>query len=354
MNNLAIKEPYSAESFDFDGFSSLIKNRNSRFHLDLSNRNLVEVLEAYALRCKRINPNYKNDSVINFIKRFEEYTACEIMPIDITDEFYVYANDFLSLVPNEHGKTLKPTSILNYFDNIRACLNWASKHKCPISETYNIYKLDKYEKTKIALTVSQISQIYHFKFDTLDVRKKIRKLAEDMNIQNFSFTMLEKVKDQFVIECNIGQRYSDASHFDRTNFDEAGIVYRCTQQKTGAKAVVNIINNSIDKDITLEILKKYNYTSPCSNFDISTVNKYIHLLCRAIGDVFNKTVKTTNKIRGKLVEEVHKMWQLVTTHTARRTYITYWANNNNTNIILLQKCTGHKDARQINNYTIVN
>lgn len=95
-----------SNNYDFSRISTLVASRNARFHLDLSNATLVEVLEAKEAFSKKMNPRYKLSHVIGFIKRLEEEIGGAIMPIDITDEFYVEVTDFLLNVPGPNGKTL--------------------------------------------------------------------------------------------------------------------------------------------------------------------------------------------------------------------------------------------------------
>lgn len=342
----------SALSFDASHLSALVQNRNSRFHLDLSNSTLVEVLEAKEMFNKKRNPKYKLSAVIGFIRRLEDAIGASIMPIDVTDEFYVEVQSFLLSVPGPSGKVVKPSSIENYFSILQGALSWASKHRAPISETYNIWKVDKYERPKIALSPSMIAYIYSYDTASPLNRKRLRDEAKLMHIRNFSISRLDRIRDQFVIECQIGQRYSDASRFSRANFDESGTVFRTTQQKTGGKAVVNLAKYAIDKSIAFKLLKKYDYKAPAAGIDISNANHYLHLLCKCIGKEFDDVVPGENKINGKIVHEDYRVWQLITTHTARRTFITYWANSEKISVVKLQKCTGHKDVRQISRYTI--
>lgn len=181
----------------------------------------------------------------------------------------------------------------------------------------------------------------------------IENSRKSLGIEYCKLDTIQRVKDHFVLSCQIGQRYSDSSRFTKSNFDETGTIIKITQQKTGSKAVINIASNAIDKKIAFEILKKYDYCSPAAGLDVSNFNKYLHILCKSIGGEFNNDVTFENKINGSIVTETYKVWQLITSHTARRTFITYWASSNDMNIIKLQKCTGHKDVRQINRYTIL-
>ena len=66
---------------------------------------------------------------------------------------------------------------------------------------------------------------------------------------------LEKVRDMFVLSCNLGQRYSDMVRISPENFRNG--IFSIVQQKTGNKCYVPINSLSIDSRITFAIL---NYT----------------------------------------------------------------------------------------------
>lgn len=341
----------AARTFDSSKLSSLIKNRGSRFKLNLAGYTMSQVLVAYEQFKKKISPNYRNGNTQHQIKRLEEYLGLTIMPEDICDDFYIEAFNFLSTVPNAEGKIVKPSTIKTYFSNIAASLSWGSKHGAAIDPSYNVYKIASYEQPKVALTPCQIAHIYHFDLKNKENRKKLVKTMKEMKMYRYAFTLIERVRDMFVFDCNIGQRYSDVSVFDRTNFDETGTVFTCTQQKTGGKARVDLTNYAIDKDIAFEILRKYDYKSPAYKIGNDNVNKILHVLCKTIGGEFLKPVSSDNKISGRIVRETKQMWQLITSHVARRTFITYWCNRD-LSVVKIQKCSGHKDVKMISRYCI--
>lgn len=327
-------------------FERLLRTPAHELELDLSTYSMVRIMETFASYKRKSSPKFTNSPTIYNLRKIEQLYGLTIMPDQITDQFYIEFKQFLL---NE-GK--KPSTILNYFDNIRSALNWASKHRAPVSETYNVYKVENYEKTKIALTPSQIALIYYYEIDKH--HKDIHRALKDYPIRGFSFANMKKVQTQFVLDCNIGQRYSDAHRLDESCFDETKTVYKTIQQKTGSKARVDLMKNAIDTHIAMEILKNNNFAAPSARIRTSNFDKYLHLLCLVIGRDFLKTIKTENKINGELVTEYHQMWQLVTSHTARRTFITHHLNANTMSLPALQKCTGHRDLRQLNTYYVAN
>jgi integrase len=130
---------------------------------------------------------------------------------------------------------------------------------------------------------------------------------------------LEKVRDMFVLGCNLGQRYSDMVRISPNNFRNGQFII--TQQKTAAKCFVPINTLSIDSKITYAILEKYNYCAPYSG-DINNYNTYLHELLYNIGEEFNDMVYIDNKINGVITRESKHRYQLISSHTARRSFAT--------------------------------
>lgn len=340
----AVKTQSSLNTYS-NPFEALLKSGFNEIPLDLSNANLLTVLSAFESHKRKLSPKYTNSSLVYNIKILEEMYGCTIMPYHVSADFYVYFKNFLL----ERGK--KPSTIQNYFDTLRSALNFAGMHKAQLSETYKDYKVESYEKTKISLSLSQLAHIYYFQID--GNKSRIKEVLNTYPLRGFSFANLKKVKDQFVLEANCSQRYSDAHRINKDCFDESGLIYKTIQQKTGSHARIDFSKHSLDKDIAIEILKKYDYTSPTANMNISNFNRYLHILCQAIGGEFLRPIKTENKINGEIVVETCPMWRLITSHTARRTFITHHVLRGKMSLPEIQKCSGHKDLRQISRYTVV-
>ena len=345
--NLAVAAPTYANTapVSHNPFEALLKSGRNFLSLDLSNASLLDVLDAYEKHKRKTRSSFTNSSLRTNIQKLEEMYSCVIMPYHVCTEFYHYFKKYLL------GRNLRPSTITCYFDSLRAALKFGGEHNAPLSETYKCYNVEYYERTKIALSPSQLAHIYYFEIDKN--HDKIKDVLKDFPVRGFSFANLKRVQDQFILESNTAQRYSDAHRINRSCFDDTGTVYRTIQQKTGSHARVNIIDHAIDKDITLEILKRYDYTSPAENIDINNFNRLLHVLCQAIGGEFMRDIKTENKIDGEIVTENCKMWQLITSHTARRTFITYHILKGDLTLPEIQKCSGHKDLRQISKYTVL-
>ena len=68
------------------------------------------------------------------------------MPSQITDVFYA---NFIQWV-REKGNCY--STIKLYCNQLKSALNWASRHGCKLSQTYNIYDVPRYFKSRVAIS----------------------------------------------------------------------------------------------------------------------------------------------------------------------------------------------------------
>lgn len=345
-------------------FSSIQKNRGNRFAMDLSESSLIGILQAYEQVKKKRSPHYSMQSVIQFIKDIEESERKQaettimpdgskaewqgpFMPIDICSDFWIAFENFYIKYPSSNGQKRHSSGAETYANKIIAALRWSSAYGVHLDPTFNDKKFGKYSKKKITPSFDQISLIYHYDLDGKENRRKLRQLAEEMKMSRFSFTSLKKVRDHFVLSCSLGQRISDSKRLNESNF--IGTVYETTQQKTGNHARVDLLSSAIDFDVAMEILKKYNYKAPAFEMDTQHYNKYLHLLCRAIGGPFNQIISWEYKECGEVFREEAPMWKLITSHVSRRIFITNQIAKGKP-IPEVMRESGHSDIRNMNTY----
>lgn len=349
---MAINQSNAAENYfrtTEERQERFFQRRNQlRFNLDLSNASLVEVLQAYQEKQRKKNKNYSILSAIVLIQNIErdEY-KCKIIPEDVCAEFWIDFENYYVNTPARNGAKRHSSSADTYSNQIIAALGWGQLYGVKLDPTFREKKFSKYSKKKITPSLDQISFMYHYDIDVKENRNKIRKLAEEMKMKRFSFAALHRVRDHFVLSCSLGQRISDSKRLEASNIQND--IYETTQQKTGNKAVVNLKDCAIDYDIVLEILRKYNYTAPAYEIDTQVFNRYLQLLCRAIGDSFNKEITWEYKECGVIKRESAPMWKLMTSHVARRTFITNQIIRGKT-IPDITRASGHKDPRHIEAY----
>ena len=157
-------------------------------------------------------------------------------------------------------------------------------------------------------------------------------------LRNFPLLGNEEIaRDIFILQCQLGQRYDDMMHLDNAiiTVDKIELI----QEKTKKK--VSIPLNKIAK----EILLKYNNTLPFIS------NEYSNQLLKLIGKKAGIITEEIISIQKGNDIEVHKVkrYELISTHTARRTFVTNCLKNGilpNT----IMKITGHKSMKTMNSY----
>ena len=153
---------------------------------------------------------------------------------------------------------------------------------------------------------------------------------------------LEKIRDLFLVGCWTGLRFSDFTGIKKENID--GEFIEVETQKTG-EVVVIPIHRQVEA-----IMKRYkgktlnSLPKPISN---QKMNEYLKELGQLAG--FNETV-SESITKGGIKQTVnHPKWELITTHTARRSFATnqYLAGFPSTSIM---KITGHRTESSFMKY----
>lgn len=318
MPNLALASYFAQEQKIFD--------------VDLQGLSLIECIEKFQEFKLKISEKASRayECLKKHVRNLEEEYKVTILPQHITDVFWV------RFIPTLQSKKLKPSYITCLCYQMRSLLNWCSKHNAIVSSTYGDFNAPQGKVMRLALTADDVSWIYHFDINTTSFRPQKKKT-------------LEKVRDMFVLSCNLGQRHSDMIRISRDNFDRS--TFKIVQKKTGNTAVVDIERLSIDKKTTYEILEKYNYEAPYKS-DISHYERHLKSLFKSIGG-FNGTVKVEYKINGVLFTEERRKCDLISAHDSRRTFASI---NRFRGIPLLEimNGTGHKTESSFNLYCVKN
>lgn len=304
MSNLQLKScndnviSMSYNNSDFGAYLHLSKDQ--QFVLDLSQSTLLEVIDELIKVKQQVSPKYGRglSCLIKNIKLIEQQYGCTLMPVQVTDVFWAYFTNHLQ------RKGITISSIKTLCSQLRAALAWASRHRAVISPSFDFVRMPSYHHEQIALTPDDVSRIYHFDISTINRRPQY-------------LSHLEKVRDMFVLSCNLGQRFSDMIRIDRHSFNRN--IFTIMQQKTGAKAKVDIDKFSIDPKTTYKILEKYDYQSPLTT-DISCYNKYLKYLMESVG--FTEEIKIETKISGLIQTEYIPKYKMIGSHTGRRTFVT--------------------------------
>ena len=154
---------------------------------------------------------------------------------------------------------------------------------------------------------------------------------------------LDKVRDLFLIGCNTALRYSDYTNIKKGNIytnDEGSEMLKITAYKGGE--TLDVPANYMVK----HILSKYDYKLP-EQISNQKTNDYLKELGELAG--INREIIDTKRIGGKQETKTNLKYELISTHTARRTGATlmYLAG---IPALSIMKITGHKTERSFLGY----
>ena len=318
----------------------LVSSKSNVFVLDLSRNTLIECIEKMCEIKAQAHPKIVSSYrlLINKLEMVEELTNCTIYPSMISSVFW---NHFIPFLVNQG---LKYSTIGFLKANLIAVLNWSSKYGVKLNPSYNEVDIPIYVSSKISLTPDEISHIYHFKIG-ISKAYSFRSKKEVYYAKN-KIQTLDRVRDMFVLGCNLGQRYSDLVRINPGNFRNGQ--FSIVQQKTGNRCSLDINTMAIECKVVWEILEKYGYYAPYDG-DINNFNSYLHELLYHIGEEFLEDVNIDNKINGAIMRETKKKYQLISSHSARRSFATINTLRNTPRSKIL-RATGHSSEKAFIRY----
>ena len=229
-------------------------------------------------------------------------------------------------------KPLRDGAMGNYIKNLGVIMRIAldkgiSKNMNNKADWFTKPPANPSGKTEVYLTESEIEKIYNFTPKSIKNKKG----------QNIGESTLEKAKDLFLLGCYTGLRVSDYNNrLSKDNFttSEKGtnILIKPTQ-KTGDKVYIPIYWEELTK-----IAQKYDYEFP--KMSDQKINDYIKLICKEV-NCFNDIVEYYDKIGGVKEFFRQEKWELITTHTGRRSAVSNLIKNGLSESEVA-KFTGHK------------
>ena len=254
----------------------------------------------------------------------------------LTDRFVCFMED--------EGYMVK--SINKYLICFRAMVGYALEqgmHENTFAlKAFSKKKVQESDKAKeIYLTGTELQALYEMKLDGLK----------------------GKIRDVFLVGTYLCQRFSDYSRLERENFTTTAKgtkIVRIVQEKTGNSVVIPILNDNL-----LHIAEKYDYEIPKVN-DV-VLNRYIKQILKELSETvptlarLERTVLTmkerTKEERGEVSftrdtkgHVVKPRYDLVSSHTARRSGITNLYLTGLFDSFQMMSVSGHKDEKTFNEY----
>lgn len=149
---------------------------------------------------------------------------------------------------------------------------------------------------------------------------------------------LERVRDLFIVGCWTGLRFSDFTNIQPKNIE--GDFLKITTYKTGEKVIIPIFRTV--KEIMAKYKERYPNSLPPAIAN-QKMNAYLKEIAKQVHSL--KAPVDVEEIKGGLkVSTTKQKWELVTTHTARRSFATN-VYKSGFPAISLMKITGHRTEK---------
>lgn len=182
------------------------------------------------------------------------------------------------------------------------------------------------------------SAFYVFNEDVDNVYLNETELQQLKDCDFSTVPHLDRVRDWFLLLAWTGSRFSDLEKIEKANIRNGMITYR--QQKTNTLVTIPM------HPVVNEILKKYNYQMPdvISN---QKFNDYIKEACKTAK--IDGLESFTRTVGGKLITETKPKYELVSSHTCRRSFCTNMYLRG-LDTMMIRSISGHKTEKSFLKY----
>ncbi len=327
----------------------------------------LKKLEVHLINEFTAGTHYDKDWLKNTIDKYNNPDKYKEKKHDL----FSFIGDFIERAPTRiNYKTNKPVShtiIQDYERTFNWLRKYAEKKRKKIDfkdidhdfytgfvaylkeQNYSVNTIGKYIKTlKVFLNAASDLGINHYKGYKNKSFVVIKEDSESIYLNENEITAIyekeftnkkyEKVKDLFIVGCWTGLRFSDWNKINKENISDGYLDVK--QQKTGDQIAIPL-HPTVE-----EIINKYDGVLPAiiSN---QKFNEFLKEIAEA-AKINDKIKKTTTK-GNFTTTKTHEKWELVTTHTARRSFATnlYLAGVPSLTIMAI---TGHKTESSFMKY----
>ena len=205
---------------------------------------------------------------------------------------------------------------------MQSLIRRASQYNYAVDVTYDEIDLKCEPTNAVFLSMNEITRIYYYKFVGQDKRKA-----------------KERIRDMFVLGCLTALRYSDYSRLTSQNFINNYIMIRTKKTNVDVKVPAH--------DYVKEIFQKYDGIVPFA-LCMQYFNKYLQVIMKEIGLKDLVTYSFTKG--GKIITVTREKWELISSHTARRSAATNMYLTGRMKTLEIMKLTGHRTEQNFFRY----
>lgn len=294
-----------------DSFESIFQNFIETYTLRKSN-GMITTKRPSAVVIKLYS------RVLADIKQWSTLDNYKLTFESIDEAFYQRYYRWLS-----EDRGLADSSISNHVKVIKTFMKWARQKGFHNTSAWENFWRDRRNGDTIALTVNELRQI------------------RDVDLSDSP--RLERIRNIFLLQCFTGLRYGDLVKLQPNHFDHSLGMIRYITEKTDSKCLIPITAP------LQEVLNRYPSTLPAFPSNVKC-NLALKTLGLRVGLV---QPTTTSKFRnGKRNEVTQQRFELLTTHVARRTFISTSIRFGVSEAVI-SKVTGHAAKGMLQQHYIV-
>lgn len=279
------------------------------------------------------NTMKKYTTALNKVIEYEEKHKVKLKFEDINMSFYNKLKDDMF----EKGFSD------NYFGSIISCIKKVYK-EAKRDKLHNLdevndedFKVLSTPSDAIYLNSDELKKIFQLQFTPEVILKFFPSLENKPQNLKLKIESYEIVRNKFLVGCCTALRVSDFNRLSVVNVKDNFIRIKTKKTKTPIVIPINSMLRSI-------LDSGFDVMTPVSD---QKINKHIKEICE-IAEI-NDMIEVTKKNGGKYISEIHPKYELVTTHTARRSGATnmYKAG---VPTLAIMKITGHKTEKSFMKY----
>lgn len=270
------------------------------------------------------NADYSKGSIVvykNCFKHVQTFGTSRQRQIDFEHFDYAFFADFTNYL---FGQNFSRNYIHKILSTLKTILREAERREVsPVLKYKNDWaQVSKEETPKIYLTEDELGKI-----SSLDLSTNKR---------------LDRVRDLFLLGCYTGLRYSDygslkPEHIITKNGRQ---FIDILTQKTRQRVMIPL------RQLVVDMIQKYDGAPPQAITN-QKANEYLKELGELAG--IEDSVLITSYRSGKRIDQVFKKYQLITTHTARRSFASN-AFKADVPVKSIMQITGHKTEKEFYKY----
>jgi len=309
----------------------------------------VDIIKKHIYKVTMSKKTNKEKEPLHWIyRRLEEKTIKESSKLTeyrILKSFKEYLEINNIYLDNWEKFTLE--LLISYREFLKTKINRQGKYDEVSTRNQKIKKIIEYAKSaeKEGLIDLRKNRILLYEFEK-DLRGRENQIVlKESEIKAMIELKLngdkEQIRDLFIFQYYTGQRFSDIQQITKDIIKEYKGKKYCVikQKKTGKSAEILLHPQA------LEILEKYDFKLP--NIDIYKCDRDIKIIAKEAGITGREKIIEQ---RGHEIHEINKeRWELVATHTSRRSFVT---NSIAAGVAKIdtQRQSGHTTENSLNTY----